>query len=498
MSVLKKSNRTFLLIAVVMVIALLSGALGLERAYAEKEFMVPASGYKDGYKLHIYQSETDPNQMSCIMEGYDPARTDTDVIIPVQIEYEGAKYPAIQGGMMIGAGAFKGNTNIKKVAVPKGIEAISNNAFQGCASLIEIAVGGDIDYFGNDVFADCPNLVTYRFGPNITMISSDPKIGQDSSGKVYPGVTVYTTEGSSIDEYIKKINAASKASGGNEIKLVYEADPYAGHTVKPSSSPASDDGKDGEKKDEGKNNDGSGNKEESGNKGDGGGSSTKDTETKGKDGTPCGEGASLSVAEKAILALSGEKDPKGSVFNLLQLKGTKAAKNKVTIKWKKPSGTKKFIIYGNACGKKMVKLASTGKTSKSFTKVNKKKVKKGTYYKFLVVAVDGKDKVVSTSKAVHIATPGGKIGNDKKIKSAAKKNKVQLKAKKSFKLKAKAVPASKKLKVKKHRKVSFESANTKVAKVTSKGVIKAVKKGKCEVYCYAQNGVALKIKVTVK
>ena len=66
------------------------------------------------------------------------------------------------------------------------------------------------------------------------------------------------------------------------------------------------------------------------------------------------------------------------------------------------------------------------------------------------------------------------------------------------KLKAKAKPASKKLKVKKHRAILFESSNSKVATVNKKGVIKAVGKGTCYVYAYAQNGVCKIIKVTVK
>ena len=69
---------------------------------------------------------------------------------------------------------------------------------------------------------------------------------------------------------------------------------------------------------------------------------------------------------------------------------------------------------------------------------------------------------------------------------------------KTFSLKAKAVPASKKLKVKRHRKIKYESSKTSIATVSSKGVIKAKRKGTCYVYAYAQNGFAAKVKVTVK
>ena len=69
---------------------------------------------------------------------------------------------------------------------------------------------------------------------------------------------------------------------------------------------------------------------------------------------------------------------------------------------------------------------------------------------------------------------------------------------KTVKLKAALVPASKKLKMKKHVTVRYESSDPKIASVSSKGKVKGVKKGTCCVFAYAQNGVSKKIKVTVK
>ena len=73
-----------------------------------------------------------------------------------------------------------------------------------------------------------------------------------------------------------------------------------------------------------------------------------------------------------------------------------------------------------------------------------------------------------------------------------------LKKKRAFKLKAKAIKASKKIKMKQHRGILYESSNPKVASVNKKGVIKGVSKGKCKVYAYAQNGICQIINVTVK
>lgn len=193
-------------------------------------------------------------------------------------------------------------------------------------------------------------------------------------------------------------------------------------------------------------------------------------------------------------------DPAGTGFGLLQARATKVTNTSVKIGWKKVPGAKKYIIYGNKCGSKNAykKLTTTTNLTVNYTKVAGKKVKKGTYYKFIVYAVDAKGKVKSTSKTVHVASTGGKVGNDKKVTTAAKKGKVTLKKGKTFKLKAKAVPASKKLKVNRHRGMAYETSNKKVATVTSKGVIKGAGKGTCYIYAYTQNGVFAKVKVTVK
>lgn len=60
------------------------------------------------------------------------------------------------------------------------------------------------------------------------------------------------------------------------------------------------------------------------------------------------------------------------------------------------------------------------------------------------------------------------------------------------------MPQSKKLKVRKHRAVLYESSDINIATVSKKGVVKAKNKGTCYIYAYAQNGVFKKIKITVK
>lgn len=227
---------------------------------------------------------------------------------------------------------------------------------------------------------------------------------------------------------------------------------------------------------------------------------------KGADGTALGKGASAAAAEKAITAMKSDKDPAGSSFAILKLKSTKQAKNSLTLNWSKAKGATKYVVYGNLCGKanKMKKLA-TVKTNKYVAKkiINKKgkkvKVVKGKNYKFIVVALDKKNNVVSTSKVIHAATAGTKLGNYKSVTVSKKviKSAAKLKKGKTLKLGAKAVPVAKK-KVSKHVGLRYQTTNKEIATVSAKGVVKGIKKGTCYVYAYAQNGVFKAVKVVVK
>ena len=187
-------------------------------------------------------------------------------------------------------------------------------------------------------------------------------------------------------------------------------------------------------------------------------------------------------------------DPEGSTFGTLRLKAT--GKNKsVKLNWKKVKEASDYIIYGSKCGTKMQKLRIVKGASK--TTWTQKKLKKGTYYKYIVAAykeVDGKRMVIATSKSAHSATTGGKVGNPSKVK--VKSSKLTIKKGRKKTIKASYV-ASKRVKV--HiAKFRYESSNPKVATVTKKGVVKAKSKGKTNIYVYAQNGYYKIVKVTVK
>ena len=197
---------------------------------------------------------------------------------------------------------------------------------------------------------------------------------------------------------------------------------------------------------------------------------------------------------KQIAAIRNDGDVSGSVFGKLSAKMAKASKTSIKLKWNWVPGASGYIIYGNKCGtaNKFAEIATVSGTSDTH-----KGLKKGTYYKYIVVAYQTSGagrSILSASKTLHIATSGGKYVNPSAVKAA--KAKAVLKKGKTLNLKAKLVLP--KGKFKKHKALSFESSAPSVATVSSKGIIKAISKGTCYVYAYAQNGAYKKIKITVK
>ena len=378
----------------------------------------------------------------------------TEITVPTSFVYKGKTYPQSSASeIMIGSNAFAGNAKITKVRIPGKYFSIGDKAFYGCSNLTEVTLGDGVCYIGSDAFANCPKLKTYYASGKSLQYIAQHGLGTDASGNVYSGVTVWTVQNYAIDTYCKDVNSSSST----KITIKYTADPYSKSTVTVPDAPAMPNPE-----------------------------------------TPYSPGATETAVDNAIVKYSKETDPKGTVFGTLAAKITSVKKTSMKLTWSSASGAAKYVIYGNKCGKtKLVKQATVTKPGKTFKKINKKALKKGTYYKFIVVALSKANKVISTSKMVHAATTGGKVGNDKKVTTAAKKNKVSVKAGATFNLKAKATPQSKSLKVKRHRGVAYESSDTSIATVSSKGVIKGVKKGSCAVYAYAQNGVCAKVAVTV-
>ncbi len=209
----------------------------------------------------------------------------------------------------------------------------------------------------------------------------------------------------------------------------------------------------------------------------------------------------LILADNPAIPTGKSDEAKGAKYGVLKAQVKKTTKSSNKVQWSKVKAADGYVVLGNICnsGKKKyayeVLTIIDKNTTTSFTH---KKLKKDTYYKYIVQAykmVDGKVSIIETSKTIHSATKASKYANVKSLK--VNKKKVTLAKKgKSFKLKVTQKKTGKKLV--KHRAVSYESSNTKVATVNSKGKITAKKKGTCTIYVYAQNGICQEVKVTVK
>lgn len=211
-------------------------------------------------------------------------------------------------------------------------------------------------------------------------------------------------------------------------------------------------------------------------------------------------GDPASVAVSVITAHGSEADLAGSTYDGVRLRSKKQSSSSINLSYSIPAGAASYLVFGSKCGaaKKYKLLTTTKNTKLTVKKISKSKLKKNTYYRFIVVALDRSGNVLSVSKAVHVATKGGTAGNPKKVTVIKPKKKVMTMTAgttyqpvfKQFK------PAVKK--VKKHRKLKYESNNPNVATVSGKGLITAKAPGTCYVFAYSQNGRSDFIRITVK
>ena len=207
------------------------------------------------------------------------------------------------------------------------------------------------------------------------------------------------------------------------------------------------------------------------------------------------EQTSVAGFDQVLTGMKGDGDAKNSSFIMLRARASKTTKRSVTISWRKVKNADGYLVYGAMRGKRFARLAAVSAGKKTYTHT---KLKKGTYYKYIVAAYQirgGVQRVIGTSRNVVACTKGGSYDNYKSV--SVSQRHVRLARNQSVTVKAKAVAPSKNRKVRQYRKVKFETTNKKVAAVSKNGTIRGVGKGTCTVYAYAQNGVYKRIRVTV-
>gem|GEM_PF-2861742 len=478
----------------------------------------------DGFVFDVF---ADGGSASVVLTGY--TGSGTALILPASITVDGTTYTVVGNGeFSLAETAFANPTpptsNITSIEIPDGYDAIMGKAFKGATSLEELVINGSGLYLAPDAFKGC-TATDYYFNNDISQYGLEGSgIATDSSGNPIGDVTVWTSGGSNVEAAITALNQSRPADKQIEIQYGTSCSHVWDKGVITTPATCTAKGvktftctKCGRTRTEPIN--------ALGHKWDGGKVTKKATTTATGvktytcerckatktetipmlPETPYSKGATEEQVDKAITSITNDKDPKGTTFCILQLRVKATTKKSISLQWAGVKGAKKYIVYGNHCNKgskkyKFVKLKVTKGKSVKFTKIAKKKVTKATFYKFIVVALDKNNKVIATSKSVHIPTKGGKKLTYKKVtvsKKTLKKAKA-LKKGKTLKIKATAVKENKKVKAKPHRPLAYESSNPSIATVTSKGVIKGKKKGSCTVYVYAQNGVFAKIPVKVK
>ena len=100
----------------------------------------------------------------------------------------------------LGEASFKGNTNIRKITLPKTITSIGAEVFCGCTSLTSIVLPKSIDSIPNKAFYKCESLskVVIKKGSNITSIGEEVFVGCPESLIVY-----HDGNNPTINEYAK-------------------------------------------------------------------------------------------------------------------------------------------------------------------------------------------------------------------------------------------------------------------------------------------------------
>lgn len=177
----------------------------------------------------------------------------------------------------------------------------------------------------------------------------------------------------------------------------------------------------------------------------------------------------------------------------LLLQAGKGTKKYFCLKWNMVSGATSYEIYGGECGDSYEKICTLHNSNNNvkIRKIRGASLKRNKYYRFFVVAYgQGTNGTVEIGRSVPIyllKKGSGKYGNIKKVVLNSPTT-ISLKKGQTSVVSAVQKKASKK-KVKIHDSVRYVSSNPAVAAVgQSNGVVTAIGKGTCEIYCIGQDG----------
>ncbi len=196
----------------------------------------------------------------------------------------------------------------------------------------------------------------------------------------------------------------------------------------------------------------------------------------------------------------GNQIEKRKDLSLLLATGKQKGSRGVRLTWRKWNGCSGYEVYCSYCdGKQNYKKLKTV-SNKGKRVADHKNLKKNRAYKYYVVTYeikDGRKHYLAKSPIIHVAMDQEPRTNVKSIK--LNKKKVTLKKNQTFLIKAAAKKENKKKKLLAHEETfRYYTDDKKVVGLSKKGKIRAKQKGTCTVFVIANNGVASKVKVTVK
>ena len=130
--------------------------------YGGKEYSVTSIGGYAFSSCSGLTSVTIPNSVSSIGLGaFRDCSGLTSVIIPNSVT-------------SIGDYAFEYCSGLTSVTIPNSVTSIGIAAFSGCSGLTSIAIGSGIEDIGNQAFADCPELTdVYCYAENVPSTNVD-------------------------------------------------------------------------------------------------------------------------------------------------------------------------------------------------------------------------------------------------------------------------------------------------------------------------------------
>ncbi|WP_081674497.1 Ig-like domain-containing protein [Butyrivibrio sp. VCD2006] len=179
----------------------------------------------------------------------------------------------------------------------------------------------------------------------------------------------------------------------------------------------------------------------------------------------------------------------------------KQANGKLVISWDKVEGVKKVDVFLTYCGNEYPSKAvkSTSGNSVTIKKLKGKKLNLKKNLKVYLAAYDSNGNKIGKSISAHFAGKDHKkYTNAKSIKLSDTSVSIAKGGSKKIKATIKLEDKSKKRTSEDHAKAfRYRSTIPGIATVDQDGNIKGVSAGTCEVYVYAQNGLAKKVAVTV-